>query len=97
VVVLDLLLPGISGLTYLERLAEDPLLKHTPVIVVSQADRRTAQAAFEFPMVIGYHPKPLDRTWLINNLQKIEQEMPLTPPMHRRNALESSVGNHHHS
>ncbi len=74
VVVLDLILPGISGLTYLERLAEDPLLKHIPVIVVSQADRRMAQTAFEFPMVIGYHPKPLDRTWLLNNLQKIEQE-----------------------
>ncbi|MGQ9896039.1 MAG: ATP-binding protein [Acidobacteriota bacterium] len=73
-VILDLILPGISGLTYLERLAEDPLLKQTPVIVVSQADRRMAQTAFEFPMVIGYHPKPLDRTWLLNNLQKIEQE-----------------------
>ncbi|AEP11316.1 hybrid sensor histidine kinase/response regulator [Chloracidobacterium thermophilum] len=77
VVVLDLILPGISGLTYLERLAEDPLLKHIPVIVVSQADRRMAQTAFEFPMVIGYHPKPLDRTWLLNNLQKIEQETQL--------------------
>jgi hypothetical protein len=28
-------------------------------------------------MVIGYHPKPLDRTWLLNNLQKIEQETQL--------------------
>lgn len=74
VVVLDLILPGVSGLTYLERLAEDPTLSGVPVIVVSQADRRMAQAAFEFPMVIGYHPKPLDRNWLLNNLQKIEQE-----------------------
>lgn len=74
VVVLDLILPGVSGLTYLERLAEDPTLSGIPVIVVSQADRRMAQTAFEFPMVIGYHPKPLDRTWLLNNLQKIEQE-----------------------
>ncbi|OYT73588.1 MAG: hypothetical protein CFK52_01320 [Chloracidobacterium sp. CP2_5A] len=74
IVVLDLILPGVSGLAYLERLAEDPKLKSIPVIVVSQADRRTAQAAFEFPMVIGYHPKPLDRGWLLNNLRKIERE-----------------------
>ncbi len=74
VVVLDLILPGVSGLAYLERLAEDPQLKSIPVIVVSQADRRMAQAAFEFSMVIGYHPKPLDRAWLLGNLQKIEQD-----------------------
>ncbi|MFQ3582784.1 MAG: ATP-binding protein [Chloracidobacterium sp.] len=81
VVVLDLILPGASGLAYLERLAEDPNLQGIPVIVVSQADRRMAQAAFEFPMVIGYHPKPLDRTWLLNNLRKIEQETLHRSPM----------------
>lgn len=92
VVVLDLILPGISGLTYLERLAEDPVLKHIPVIVVSQADRRMAQTAFEFPMVIGYHPKPLDRTWLLGNLQKIEQETPLGRPLEQSHpALSSTV------
>jgi len=93
VVVLDLILPGISGLTYLERLAEDPTLKHTPVIVVSQADRRMAQTAFEFPMVIGYHPKPLDRTWLLNNLQKIEQETPFRHQMGQGHRVVNSVEN----
>ncbi len=87
-VILDLILPGISGLTYLERLAEDPTLSRIPVIVVSQADRRMAQAAFEFPMVIGYHPKPLDRAWLLSNLQKIEQE-PLWRRIGDANAVEA--------
>ncbi|QUW00431.1 response regulator [Chloracidobacterium sp. MS 40/45] len=93
VVILDLILPGISGLTYLERLAEDPMLKHIPVIVVSQADRRMAQTAFEFPMVIGYHPKPLDRTWLLNNLQKIEQETPFRHQTGQSHRFTNSVEN----
>jgi signal transduction histidine kinase/FixJ family two-component response regulator len=73
VVVLDLMLPGVGGLAFLERLQDDERLAQTPVIILSQADRRTAQAAFEFPMVVAYHPKPLDRAWLLQSLKKVER------------------------
>lgn len=72
-IILDLLLPGVGGLVFLERLRDDTSLCNTPVIVVSQADRRTALSAFDHPMVIGYHPKPVDRNWLFQNLKKIER------------------------
>jgi CheY-like chemotaxis protein len=60
-------------LTLLDRLREDPDLCHTPVVVVSRADRRTAITAFDYPMVVGYQPKPVDRKWLLQNLRKLEK------------------------
>ncbi len=72
-IVLDLLLPGVGGMVLLDRLRDDSSLCRTPVIVVSQADRRTALSAFDYPMVIGYHPKPVDRAWLLQNLRKLER------------------------
>lgn len=72
-IVLDLELPGVGGMAMLERLREDAALSHTPVVVVSRADRRTAFTAFDFPMVVGYHPKPVDRKWLLQNLRKLEK------------------------
>ncbi len=72
-IVLDIELPGVGGLTLLDRLREDPDLCHTPVVVVSRADRRTAITAFDYPMVVGYQPKPVDRKWLLQNLRKLEK------------------------
>lgn len=72
-IVLDLELPGVGGVTLLERLKDDADLASTPVIVVTRMDRRTAQPAFDFPMVVGFHPKPVDRKWLLQNLRKLDK------------------------
>lgn len=59
-VLLDLNLPGASGLEFLERLRATPALAHLPVVVVTtSADQRDLRDAFA-KQVSGYFLKPID-------------------------------------
>jgi len=56
-ILLDLDLPGISGLQVLSELNADPLLKHIPVVIFSNNDNPEAKAAAEKEGVKGFFVK----------------------------------------
>ena len=58
-VLLDLMMPVMSGLEFLEEVAKDPLLKAIPVVVLTAAERVQVPAAKEVL------PKPIDLTALL--------------------------------
>jgi PAS domain S-box-containing protein len=71
-ILLDIQLPGHSGLTVLDQLKEDPTTRHIPVHIVS-ADNHMEQA---YQMgAIGYVLKPATREELKNAFAKIESKL----------------------
>jgi len=60
-VILDLMLPKMNGLTWLEQLKQDPLRRHIPVIVISgHASSEEAASAIKLGAV-DFFEKPLQR------------------------------------
>jgi PAS domain S-box-containing protein len=73
VIVLDLLLPNLSGLEVLTQLKANPATKHIPVLVISVVDERSRaieQGASEYLL------KPISRQGLQSVLSKIFSEAP---------------------
>ena len=71
-VLLDILLPGDSGLNVLQRLKEDPRTRHVPVHVLSAEDR--AEPALQLG-AIGYARKPATREQLHDVFQRLESKL----------------------
>ncbi len=71
-VVLDMNLPGYHGLSVLDRLKQDPALRHIPVHVISVADY--TQIALSMG-AIGYVLKPAKREELERVFRKLEQRL----------------------
>jgi CheY-like chemotaxis protein len=71
-VLLDILLPGDSGLTLLQRLKEDPRTRHVPVHVLSAEDR--AEPALQLG-AIGYARKPTTREELQEVFSRLEAKL----------------------
>jgi CheY-like chemotaxis protein len=68
VVVLDLAMPVLDGIGFLELQAEDPWLASVPVVVV------TAQPKpLEFAAVKAVFPKPLDLPSLLTTIRRVCQ------------------------
>ena len=68
-ILLDMLLPGYSGLGVLDQLKRNPRTRHIPVHVLSVADY--TQEALHLGAV-GYDLKPVKRTRLVEALQRLE-------------------------
>jgi PAS domain S-box-containing protein len=66
-VVLDVLLPGMSGWEMLAAIKSNPALAHIPVIVVSILEEREKGLALG---AVDYLTKPIERSRLINCVQK---------------------------
>ncbi|MBE7366000.1 response regulator [Ramlibacter pallidus] len=71
-VLLDILLPGDSGLSVLQRLKEDPRTRHVPVHVLSAEDR--AEPALSLG-AIGYARKPATREQLQEVFSRLEEKL----------------------
>lgn len=69
-ILLDIGLPGMDGLTMLDKLKGDPNTQQIPVHIVSAIDE--TNAAFK-KGAIGYLTKPANREQLESAIQKIEQ------------------------
>jgi CheY-like chemotaxis protein len=67
-IVLDLLLPDISGWDVLTRLKDDPALAEIPVVIVSMVDERGKGYALG---AAGYLVKPVDRDELLGALRPL--------------------------
>ena len=60
VVLLDLLMPEMDGYQVLERMKEDPVLRHVPVIVISALDEMESVIRCIEMGATDYLPKPFD-------------------------------------
>jgi CheY-like chemotaxis protein len=69
-ILLDVNLPDHSGLTVLERIKRQPLIRHIPVHMISGTDH--AQRALELG-AIGYLMKPANRDSLVQAIKRIEE------------------------
>lgn len=63
-IFLDLLMPGLDGLQVLERLREDTVLRHLPVIMVSALEENASAARCIQLGAVDYLTKPYDRVLL---------------------------------
>ena len=69
-ILLDVVLPDLSGMSVLEQLKRDPRTRHIPVHMVSTADfRREARELG----AIGYALKPVEREDLVEALRRLEK------------------------
>lgn len=88
-IVLDLNMPGMSGLEFLTTIKTDPQLRRIPVIVLSTSGLEAdIQASYEGG-VAGYFVKPLEYSQFVNTVQSILRywelcEHPRTQPESRR-------------
>jgi response regulator RpfG family c-di-GMP phosphodiesterase len=73
-IVLDVGLPGIDGLFYLERLREHPRTRAVPIVVISGSGQAAARA--EAAGATAYLHKPFD---LLELLTLLERSMGVTP------------------
>jgi signal transduction histidine kinase/CheY-like chemotaxis protein/CHASE3 domain sensor protein len=71
-VLLDILLPGDSGLTVLQKLKEDPRMRHVPVHALSAEDR--VEPALQLG-AIGYARKPTTREELQAVFSRLESKL----------------------
>ncbi len=69
-ILLDVNLPDHSGLTVLERIKRQPMIRHIPVHMISGTDH--AQRALELG-AIGYLMKPANRDSLVQAIKRIEE------------------------
>ena len=72
-ILLDLSLPGLSGLDVLKRIKQIPFLKHTPVVLFSTSDDpRDVMASYEFG-ANAYVTKPSGYNNLINCVRTLHE------------------------
>jgi CheY-like chemotaxis protein len=70
-ILLDLNMPGMSGLEFLTTIKSDPELRRIPVIILSTSDLETdIQASYEGG-VAGYFVKPLEYPQFVTTVQCI--------------------------
>ena len=72
-ILLDLSLPGLSGLDVLKRIKQIPFLRHTPVVLFSTSDDpKDVKASYEFG-ANAYVTKPSGYNNLINCLRTLHE------------------------
>jgi tubulin-specific chaperone A len=68
--ILDLKLPGMSGIDLLEKLTDRPSEEHIPVIVMSAYPANKPIEDIGYPLVVERLPKPLSVTELISAVRE---------------------------
>jgi len=63
-ILLDIMMPGIDGFEFMDKLAEGPSLKDIPVVMVTAKNDRASQKKALSMGAVGYMTKPLDLTKL---------------------------------
>jgi len=70
VILLDVLMPGIDGLTACEMLNKDPLGISTPIIIISAlSSNRDKLKAYKLG-IVDYLTKPIDKNTIIASIEK---------------------------
>ncbi|MGR3177571.1 MAG: response regulator [Candidatus Anammoxibacter sp.] len=68
-IILDIILPGISGMVVLDRLKEDPKTRHIPVHMFSVEDNKHTAIKFG---AVGFHTKPVSSEEIEESFRRIE-------------------------
>jgi len=58
-IIMDIMLPGVSGLDLVRKMKSDPALKDTPIIVVTTMAMAADQEKIRAAGADGYLPKPI--------------------------------------
>ena len=80
-VVLDVMLPGQSGLEFLRRMRVDPLLADIPVLLATAVTDPAVQFRGLGLGAQGIVAKPIDREGLLREVQRLLAPAPDTPPV----------------
>ncbi|HEX6503515.1 MAG TPA: ATP-binding protein [Terriglobales bacterium] len=72
-IILDVLLQSEHSWDLLRDLKQDAATREIPVYVVTVVDNRAKAMTLG---ASGFHPKPVDRNWLLQQLQGVEAEQP---------------------
>ena len=80
-VVLDVMMPGQSGLEFLRRMRVDPLLADIPVLLATAVTDPAVQFRGLGLGAQGIVAKPIDRQGLLREVQRILAPAPDTPPV----------------
>ena len=76
-ILLDLLMPKISGFEFLEELRKNEETKNTPVIVVSAlTDEENVERIMQLGAV-DYVKKPIDLQYLVSRVESVLQNEPI--------------------
>lgn len=70
-VLLDISLPGISGLEFLSEIRTNQFFRHIPVVIISGQDPDNWQEQVRAVGIQGYLQKPFDPQHLLNQMQHI--------------------------
>jgi len=73
-IILDVLLQGEHSWELLQDLKKDSTTKEIPVLVVTVVDNRDRATALGAD---GFHPKPVERAWLLEQLEYFSRRSPL--------------------
>ena len=75
VVLLDLVMPGVDGLTVMERVCQNPNFKNPPRFIVMSAVNNENITSNAFRLGASYYIlKPFDETVLINRVKQLGRE-----------------------
>lgn len=72
-ILLDIKLPGINGLTVLQRLRSHPCYEHTPVVILTTSDEQSDIVTGYNLGVNSYLQKPVDFVAFVDLLQQISE------------------------
>jgi len=76
-IILDLVMPGMDGLEFIQRLKECPLAAHIPIVIVTQKDLSEEERGFLRDQVMDIIPKGKSlREDLIREVRKVERLYP---------------------
>ncbi|MBL9201894.1 MAG: response regulator [Opitutaceae bacterium] len=75
-IVLDITMPVMDGVTMLTKLRQDPVLKGTPVIMLTAESGRESVASIAALGISDYLVKPFKETELIEKAGKVIQLLP---------------------
>lgn len=71
IIILDILMPGISGIEACKMIRKDPIGKDIPVVMLSALDKESVQSNIDGLMVADYISKPIEVDELIVHLDKV--------------------------
>lgn len=86
-ILLDIKLPGINGLTVLQRLRKHPCYEHTPVVILTTSDEKSDILIGYNMGVNSYLQKPVDFAAFSDLLHHVSQywlKTNISPPKNQR-------------
>ena len=79
-ILLDIMMPGVSGIEVCDMIRHNPELSKTPIIIISALDDVKTQQECERMGVAAYITKPLNGKLLDNKVKQVLEQTETAPP-----------------